>query len=100
MYPYINPTKFPEKMLLPKSEVKWKLHQEGVAGSNQRHQPGPAIPGARRDERMCVPKPIPTTPNPMFASADILSLRCNGNLSITSNQADFKIFLLNIKFFS
>ena len=92
MYPYLNPTKFPERMLLPKSEVKWKLHQEGDAGSNQRHLNGLSIPGTRQDERMCVPILINTAPDPMYACAGTLSLQCS--------QMHFRPFSLNIKYFS
>src|SRR5690348_10847637 len=79
MYLYVNPTRFPERMFLPKLEVKWKLHQEGDAGSNQRHQPGLVIPGARQDERLSVPKPILTNPNLMYVCADTMFLQCSGN---------------------
>ena len=42
-------------MFLPKTEVQWKLHQEGDAGIKQCHQHSPAIPEARQDERIHVP---------------------------------------------
>jgi hypothetical protein len=80
-----------------KTEVKWKLHQEGDTGYNQCYQNSPNIPEARQDERMYVPNPIHTAPTLMHVG--ILSLQCCQNMKRTGRQGDFKTFSLNIEFF-
>jgi hypothetical protein len=80
-----------------KTEVKWKLHQEGDTGNNQCHQHSPTIPEARQDERMCVPNPIQTAP--ITTHTGILSLQCCQKMKSTGSQVDFKTISSNIEFF-
>ena len=81
-----------------KTEVKWKLHQEGGAGTNQCHLHSPAIPEARQDERICVPNPIHTALTPTHV--EILSLQYCWNVRSIGRQAGFKNFSPIIESFS
>src|SRR5205085_11584841 len=80
-----------------KTEVKWKLHQEGDAGINQCHQHSLATLEARQDERLCVPNPLHITTTP--TQVGILTLQCCWNVMRVSRLADFKNISSNIEFF-
>ena len=80
-----------------KTEVKWKLHQEGDAGTNQCHQHSPAIPEARQDERLCVLNPLHTTTTP--TRVGILAIQSCWNVKRAGRQADFENISSNIEFF-
>ena len=80
-----------------KTEVKWKLHQEGDAGTNRCHQHSPAIPEARQDERLCVLNPLHTTTTP--TRVGILAIQSCWNVKRAGRQADFENISSNIEFF-
>jgi hypothetical protein len=82
-----------------KTEVKWKLHQEGDdAGNKQCHQDSPSIPEARQDERMRVLNPIQTVPIPTYTGNQ--SLQCCQIVKRAGRQVVYKAFSPDIEFFS
>ena len=86
---------FLRKGFYPKSEVQWKLHQEGDAGNNLSYKNSPAIPEASLDEHICAPNPIHIVPTPTYVG--ILVLQCCWNVRSAGSQADLKNILSDIE---